>query len=96
CTEINCTKQGIKAMGAAVAEVAISDIMGDEKYMRFARSYYPPDIFENLSKLGVMPGSAGRELLDSGHETSMGTMADPAGSYCMQQGWELLIFHHLS
>ncbi len=79
CTEINCTKQGIKAMGAAVAEVAISDIMGDEKYMRFARSYYPPDIFENLSKLGVMPGSVGRELLDSGHETSMGTMADPAG-----------------
>ena len=78
CTEINCTKQGIKAMGTDVAELAISDIMGDEKYMRFARSYYPPDIFENLSKLGAMPGSVGRELLDSGHETSMGTMADPA------------------
>jgi len=75
--KINCSEPGIKAMGTAVAELAISDIMGDEKYMRFARSYYPPEVFENLSKLGVMPGSAGRELLDSGHETSMGTMADP-------------------
>ncbi|MFZ3169940.1 MAG: anaerobic carbon-monoxide dehydrogenase catalytic subunit [Candidatus Methanoperedens sp.] len=75
--KINCSEQGIKAMGTAVAELAISDIMGDEKYMRFARSYYPPDVFENLSNLRVMPGSAGRELLDSGHETSMGTMADP-------------------
>ena len=75
--KINCSEPGIQAMGKAVAELAISDIMGDEKYMRFARSYYPPDVFENLSNLRVMPGSAGRELLDSGHETSMGTMADP-------------------
>ncbi len=77
--KINCSEQGIKAMGTAVAEMAISDILGDEKHMRFAKSYYSPDVFEDLSNLGVMPGSVARELLDSGHETCMGTMADPMG-----------------
>ncbi|MFZ3384016.1 MAG: anaerobic carbon-monoxide dehydrogenase catalytic subunit [Candidatus Methanoperedens sp.] len=75
--KINCSELDIKAMGTAVAELAISDIMGDQEHMRFARSYYPPDVFRELSNLRVMHGSIGRELLDSGHETSMGTMADP-------------------
>jgi len=70
-------EEGTDALASAAAELAISDILGDEKYMRFAESYYPADVFGNLSNLGVMPSSVGRELLDSGHETSMGTMADP-------------------
>lgn len=74
---INCNEHNIEATGIAAAKLAISDIVGDEKYMRFARSYYPDDIFGNLSNLGVMPASLGRELLETGHETSMGTMADP-------------------
>lgn len=75
--KIDCKEEGIETMASAAASLAISDIMGDEKHMRFAESYYPADILKNLSNLGVMPASVGRELLDAGHETSMGTMADP-------------------
>lgn len=76
--KINIGKEnGIEDMACATASAAIADILGDEDHMRFAESYYPADIVGNLSNLGVMPASAGRELLDSGHETSMGTMADP-------------------
>src|SRR3990172_77773 len=74
---INCSEHGMETMAIAAAQMAISDILGDEKHMRFAESYYPAEVFGNLSNLGVMPGSVGRELLDSGHETLMGTMADP-------------------
>jgi carbon-monoxide dehydrogenase catalytic subunit len=39
--------------------------------MIFATSYFP------TMTCGIVPGSVGRELLEAGHETSMGTMADP-------------------
>ena len=60
-----------------VASIALLDILGDEKSMRFAASYCPPSTVEDLLRLGAVPGSAGKELLEEGHETSMGTMADP-------------------
>lgn len=76
--KINIDKEdGIEDTAYAIASVAISDMLGDKDHMIFAESYYPADAIGNLSNLGVMPASAGRELMDSGHETSMGTMADP-------------------
>jgi len=45
--------------------------------MRFV-SYFPANVVKNLFDLGVIPGSVGEELLNEKHETSMGTMADPA------------------
>jgi len=59
------------------AALAISDIVSDENTMRFAAAYCPSKVSENLSGPGVIPGSVGKELLAEGHETSMGTMADP-------------------
>lgn len=59
------------------ADLAMSDILSDENAMRFAAAYCPSRIAAQLSDLGVIPGSVGKELLAQGHETSMGTMADP-------------------
>lgn len=58
------------------AAIAISDILENESSMRFAQSYCPQSV-KTLSSIGVFPGSVGKELLESGSETSMGTMADP-------------------
>jgi carbon-monoxide dehydrogenase catalytic subunit len=58
-----------------VASFAISDIVGFENSMKFA-NYFSNN--KKLAELGVIPGSIGKELLSEGHETSMGTMTDPA------------------
>lgn len=57
-----------------VGQNALSDILGNNKYMNFASSYLPLD--NTLFDLGVIPKSVGHELLEEGHETSMGTMTD--------------------
>ena len=54
-----------------MASLAIQDILSDGHSMIFAESYLP-----NIA-CGMVPGSVGRELLEAGHETTMGTMADP-------------------
>ncbi len=69
--------QGLENTAIAAASMAISDIVGDEGSMKFATSYCPESVSKNLIGLGVLPGSVGSELLAEGHETSMGTMADP-------------------
>lgn len=58
-----------------VGQNALSDILGNNKYMKFATSYLPLD--KTLFDLDVIPKSVGNELLETGHETSMGTMSDP-------------------
>jgi carbon-monoxide dehydrogenase catalytic subunit len=60
-----------------VASCAISDIVGFENSMKFVTSYCTKNTYKKLSDLGIVPGSVSRELLAEGHETSMGTMADP-------------------
>ncbi len=69
--------QGIEDMAVALASAAISDIVGDDVSMKFAASYCPASVCKNLAGSGAIPGSVGSELLAEGHETSMGTMADP-------------------
>ncbi len=59
-----------------VASVALQDILGNEDSMKFATSYCPEGTYKTLLGLGAVPGSIGKELLEEGHETSMGTMAD--------------------
>ncbi len=68
-------ENSIEGMANNVGQSALLDILGNEDYMRFATSYCPLD--RNLFELGVVPKSVGHELLEEGHETSMGTMADP-------------------
>lgn len=63
-------------MATRAATIGTSDILGGEGSMKFASSYLPSG--ETLEDLGLLPGSIGKELLEKGHETSMGTMADPA------------------
>ena len=65
------TTNGIENTAIQVASVAIRDILSDAKSMIFAKSYFP------TMTCGTIPGSVGKELLEAGHETSMGTMADP-------------------
>jgi carbon-monoxide dehydrogenase catalytic subunit len=69
--------QGLENTAIAAASMAISDIVGDEGSMKFATSYFPASVSKNLIGLGALPGSVCSELLAEGHETSMGTMADP-------------------
>lgn len=71
------TSLGAENMAIQAASVALSDIVSDESSMKFAVSYCPASVGKNLLDLGAIPGSVGRELLAEGHETSMGTMADP-------------------
>lgn len=71
------TSNGVEKTAIEVASIANSDILGDESSMRFATSYCPASVGKNLLNLGVLPGSVGKELLEEGHETSMGTMTDP-------------------
>lgn len=71
------TSNGIENTAVLTASQAISDILSDKTTMKFAASYCPASVSENLQNLGVFPGSIGKELLDAGHETSMGTMTDP-------------------
>lgn len=66
----------IESIAHNVGRSALSDILGDKKHMMFTESYCPVD--ENHAVLGVIPKPIGHELLEEGHETSMGTMADPA------------------
>ncbi len=70
--------QGVENTAISVASQALSDMVSDESQMKFATSYCPASTGENLKALGVIPGSVGAELLAEGHETSMGTMTDPA------------------
>lgn len=67
---------GIESMAMQAASVALADILGDESTMRFATSYCPSSVSKTLLGLGAIPGSVGQELLEEGHETSMGTMTD--------------------
>ncbi|MCX9011430.1 MAG: anaerobic carbon-monoxide dehydrogenase catalytic subunit [Candidatus Methanoperedens sp.] len=69
-------EKSIEGIANNVSQSALSDILGNEEYMRFAISYCPID--RDLFNLGVVPKSVGHELLEEGHETSMGTMADPS------------------
>ena len=71
------TSNGVEKTAIEVASIANSDILGDEISMRFATSYCPAIVGKNLLSLGVIPCSVGKELLEEGHETSMGTMTDP-------------------
>ncbi len=71
------TSRGNEIMALEAASIALSDILGDEISMRFATSYCPGSVGKNLQSLGAIPGSVGKELLEEGHETSMGTMTDP-------------------
>ncbi len=64
-------------MAQNVASVALQDILGNENSMKFATSYCPEGACKTLLGLGAAPGSIGKELLEEGHETSMGTMTDP-------------------
>lgn len=65
------TSNGIEDTAIQVASLAIQDILSDKLSMIFVTSYFP------TMACGIVPGSVGRELLEVGHETSMGTMADP-------------------
>ena len=65
------TSNGIENIAIQVASIAIQDILGTGDSMTFAKSYLPDIALEKI------PRSVGRELLDAGHETSMGTMEDP-------------------
>lgn len=67
--------KSIDDIAYSVGQNALSDILGNNKYMKFATSYLPFD--QTLFDLGVIPKSVGHELLEEGHETSMGTMTDP-------------------
>lgn len=69
--------QGLENTAISAASMAISDIVGAEGPMKFVTSYCPASVSKNLIGLGALPGSVGSELLAEGHETSMGTMADP-------------------
>ncbi len=71
------TSHGIENTAIQVASLAIQDILSDKCSMRFATSYFPVSTCKTFIDLGTMPGSVGRELLEAGHETSMGTMAEP-------------------
>lgn len=66
----------IENTAKSAAIIAASDILGAEDSMKFAAAYCPSKVTSNLSDLGVIPGSIGKELLAEGHETSMGTMTD--------------------
>ncbi len=70
--------QGIENLAIQAASLAISDILSDESFMKFATSYCPANVGKALLGLGIVPGSVGRELLDESHETAMGVMTDPA------------------
>ena len=61
----------IESTAIQVALLAIQDILGFGNSMIFTTSYLPSLAF------GTIPRSVGIELLEAGHETSMGTMADP-------------------
>ena len=66
----------IKELAKEVSLTALSDIIGSDDYMRFATSYCP--LGENHTRMDVIPRSVGLEMLEQGHETSMGTMSDPS------------------
>lgn len=66
----------IDEIAQEIGQIALSDILGSGNYMRFATSYC--QFGKTLFELGVIPKSVGHELLEEGHETSMGTMTDPA------------------
>jgi carbon-monoxide dehydrogenase catalytic subunit len=68
---------GTEKTAIEAASIALSDILGNESSMRFAASYCPDSVGKNLVCLGAIPGSVGKELLEEGHVTSMGTMTDP-------------------
>lgn len=76
-TKLKLKTTGIDNLAIQAASLAISDILSDESSMKFVASYCPANVGKTLHDLGVIPGSVGRELLNEGHETSMGTMADP-------------------
>lgn len=65
------TSNEISNIAIQVASLAIHDILGTGPSMIFATSYLPNMNFD------LIPKSVGSELLDAGHETSMGTMSDP-------------------
>lgn len=76
------SKLGLDKEGQSIEEIAyktslaaLFDISGSKENMKFAASYCP--LNDTLTNLGVAPRSVGYELLETGHETSMGTMADP-------------------
>ncbi|VVB90054.1 Hydroxylamine reductase [uncultured archaeon] len=71
------TAQDTESVAIEAASVAISDLVHDKSAMEFATSYCPASTGKTLLGLGAIPGSVGSELLAEGHETSMGTMADP-------------------
>lgn len=75
--KLKLNTSGIDNPAIQAASLAISDILGNESPMRFAASYCPANAGKTLQNLEAIPGSVGRELLNEGHETSMGTMADP-------------------
>lgn len=64
------TSKSIENVAIQVASIAIQDILSDGSNI-FATSYL------HTTSCGTDPRSIGRELLETGHETSFGTMADP-------------------
>ncbi len=69
--------KGTETAAAQAALAALSDITGDESSMNFVSAYCPASAAGILRDLGSFPGSVGSELLEEGHETAMGMMADP-------------------
>ncbi|MFA5174971.1 MAG: anaerobic carbon-monoxide dehydrogenase catalytic subunit [Patescibacteria group bacterium] len=75
------TSQSIESIAEQVASQAISDITDNKVSMSFL-SYLPFSVLTNLLnaekilKVGVIPGSVGKEILNGKHMVSMGVMAD--------------------
>ncbi|MDD4476928.1 MAG: anaerobic carbon-monoxide dehydrogenase catalytic subunit [Patescibacteria group bacterium] len=81
-TKLNIdTSQSIESIAEQVASQAISDITGNKVSMSFL-SYLPCSVLTGLLnagkilKVGVIPGSVGKEILNGKHMFSMGVMAD--------------------
>ncbi len=91
---LGITAEDERQLAVKVSEVALNDFgKQDSSPIRFLRSYAPKKRFELWERLGVIPRSIDREVVDVMHRTTMGVDHDPVslllqGVRCaLADGW---------